>query len=51
MWESRSPRFLLGEIWGMKRLKDAGVLVEVLKEGMQDRILKVAMAGHGVEST
>ena len=45
----KEPEVFVGENVGMKRLKDAGVAVEVV-EGMQDRILKVSTAGHEVES-
>ena len=45
----REPEVFVGENVGMKRLRDAGVLVEIV-EGMQDQILKVSTAGHEVES-
>ncbi len=41
----KEPEVFVGENVGMKRLRDAGVVVEVV-EGMQDRILKVSTAGH-----
>ena len=39
------PEKFVGENVGRKRLEDAGVAVKFV-EGMQDRILKVATAGH-----
>ena len=40
----------VGENVGMQKLKDAGVIVEVV-EGMQDRILQVSTDGHEVEKS
>ena len=45
----KEPRVFIGENLGRKRLEDAEVVV-IMVEGMQDRILKVATAGHEVES-
>ena len=44
----REPEVFVGENVGMRKLRDAGVIVEVV-EGMQDRILQVSTAGHEVE--
>ncbi len=46
----REPEVFVGENVGMQKLKDAGVIVEVV-EGMQDRILQVSTAGHEVEKS
>ena len=45
----KEPGVFIGENLGRKRLEDAEVAV-IMVEGMQDRILKVATAGHEVES-
>lgn len=44
----REPGVFVGENLGRKRLEDAGVVVEIV-EGMEERILEVSKAGHGVE--
>ena len=41
----KEPGTFIGENKGIKRLEEAGVKVELV-DGMQDRILEVAMAGH-----
>ena len=41
----KEPEKFIGENLGMKRLRDAGIEIEVV-EGMQDRILEVSTAGH-----
>ncbi len=46
----REPEVFVGENVGMQKLKDAGVIVEVV-EGIQDRILQVSTAGHEVEKS
>lgn len=46
----REPEVFVGENVGMQKLKNAGVIVEVV-EGMQDRILQVSTAGHEVEKS
>ena len=45
----REPEVFVGKNQGIKRLEDAGVLVQTVEE-MHDRILEVSTAGHDTES-
>jgi pyrimidine deaminase RibD-like protein len=42
----KEPEIFIGDNTGIKRLEDAGVVVQFV-EGMEDLILEVSTAGHG----
>ena len=42
---TKEPDTLIGEDVGIKRPQGAGVHIEIV-EGMKDRIMEIALAGH-----